>query len=118
LQKRRKKKRQGQSIPAGATEDFWQTSEVRPLVKGNAIEKGEDYWVPEEDLKREQEREAARMAGRPQEQVSDEKLWSEVLSPYKQNWIGLISVSIIALAFIIKSFPEMTESPVITLPDL
>lgn len=98
---------------------FWEKSESRPLIPSNAKEKGQDYWVDEEALKREQEREAARIAARQSgNQVPDEKLWSEILSPYRQNWIGFISVFIITLAFIIQNFPELVENPIIQLPDL
>ena len=98
---------------------FWEKSESRPLIPSNAKEKGQDYWVDEDALKREQEREAARIAARQSgNQVPDEKLWGEILSPYRQNWIGFISVFIITLAFIIQNFPELVENPVIQLPDL
>jgi hypothetical protein len=98
---------------------FWEKSESRPLISSNAKEKGQDYWVDEEALKREQEREAARIAARQSgKQVPDEKLWGEILSPYRQNWIGFISVVIITIAFIIRNFPELVENPIIQLPDL
>jgi hypothetical protein len=98
---------------------FWEQSESRPLISSNAKEKGQDYWVDEEALKREQEREAARIAARQSgKQVPDEKLWGEILSPYRQNWIGFISVFIITIAFIIQNFPELVENPIIQLPDL
>jgi len=115
LQKRRRKNRVGVSIPAKEEEeDFpWDTAEARPLVLSNAREAGEDYWIDPEDLRRAEEREALNRARDPG-QIPEEKLWIEVLSPYKQNWIGLISVSIIALAFIFKNFPEVIDPPMIT----
>lgn len=98
---------------------FWEKAESRSLIPSDAKEKGQDYWVDEEALKREQQREAARKAARQSgNQVPDEKLWGEILSPYRQNWIGFISVCIIAIAFIIKNFPELVENPTIQLPDL
>jgi len=51
-------------------------------------------------------------------EISQEKLKSEVLAPYKQNWIGLLSVSIIVLAVIIKQFPDLLDAPLIPIPDL
>ena len=96
---------------------FWETSEVRPIIASNAVELGEDYWMDEEEYKRERERQEARKRNAPG-QIPEEKLWNEVLSPYKQNWIGFISVTILALAFIIQQFPELTENPIIPLPDL
>lgn len=115
LQKRRRKKRVGASIPAKDEEDDfpWDTAEARPLVLSSAREAGEDYWIDPEDLRRAEEREALLRARDPG-QMPEEKLWIEVLSPYKQNWIGLISVSIIALAFIFKYFPEVIDPPMIT----
>lgn len=119
LKKRRNRVRD--LITGRSPEDaaFWEKSESRPLIPSNAKEKGQDYWVDEEALKREQEREAARIAARQSgKQVPDEKLWNEILSPYRQNWIGLLSVFIITIAFIIKNFPELVENPIIQLPDL
>jgi hypothetical protein len=97
---------------------FWETTEIRPLISRNAVELGEDYWIDPEDLKRDQERALQQQQRNSVGQISDEKLWTEVLSPYKQNWIGLISVTIVVLSFIIQTFPELTEFPVIPLPDL
>jgi len=104
----------GVSIPAKDEDDFpWDTAEARPLVSANARLLGEDYWMDEEELRRAKEREA-QIRARDPGQIPEEKLWIEVLSPYKQNWIGLISVSIIALAFIFKNFPEVIDPPMIT----
>ena len=43
---------------------------------------------------------------------------TEVVAPYKQNWIGLISVTVIVLAAIVTNFPELLENPSISFPDL
>jgi len=51
-------------------------------------------------------------------EIPQEKLRSEVLAPYKQNWIGLLSVSIIVLTVIIREFPDLLDSPMIPIPDL
>lgn len=100
-------------------DDFpWETAESRTLITSAAREAGEDYWIDLEELKREQER-AERRRLRDPGQIPDQKLWTEVLSPYRQNWIGLISVSIIAFAFIFKYFPEVINPPVIAdIPEL
>ena len=50
--------------------------------------------------------------------MSKEKLISEVVAPYKQNWIGLMSVAVIILAAIVTNFPEVLENPAINFPDL
>jgi hypothetical protein len=110
----KKKRRRGRQ-EHNDDDEFWETAEARPLVKGNAIEQGLDYWIDEEELKRSQEQ--ARRQPTPT-QIPEEKLWIEILSPYKQNWIGLISVTIVVLAFVVKNFPELTEYPLITVPDL
>jgi hypothetical protein len=121
LEKRpRKRDRQSPSgsgninrIVDDASDDhFWETAERRSLISWAAREAGEDYWYDLDEYNKVQEREAALRAREPG-QISNQKLWIEVLSPYRQNWIGLISVTIIALAFIFKNFPEVIDPPVI-----
>lgn len=121
LQKRRRKGRRNnqfdqQSADALQEDDFpWDTAESRSLISSSAREAGEDYWIDAEELKRQKEREEQiRARRRDERQIPDEKLWIEVLSPYKQNWIGLISVTIIVIAFIFKNFPEVIDPPIIT----
>jgi hypothetical protein len=96
--------------------------EIRPLISSTAKEVGEDYWIDEEELRRAKERqlEEQRMRLRRREpgQVTDEKLWGEVLSPYKDNWIGIFSVVIVVLATIVTQFPELLQTPLISIPDL
>ncbi len=38
---------------------LWLTSEKRPLIRAEAIESGEDYWIDENDLKKMRDREQA-----------------------------------------------------------
>ena len=121
LQKRRKRNKDvGAFIdPRNPIEedDFpWDTAESRPLVSANAIEAGEDYWIDEAELKKQKER--AKPPKRKEGQVTDEKLWDEVLSPYRQNWIGLFSMMIVILVVIVTQFPELLQTPVISIPDL
>jgi hypothetical protein len=93
----------------------WETAERRTFISAVAREAGEDYWIDMEELKRIQDTEQRmKVRRRDTDQISDQKLWIEVLSPYKQNWIGLISVSMIVFAFIFKYFPEVIDPPVIT----
>lgn len=119
LQKRRKRREnQEQAQVVFRDEDsIWNTGEVRPMVKEYAKEQGLDYWIPQDDLERYQQIEEARRRREPG-QVSNEKLMTEVLSPYRQNWIGLISVAIVAIAAVIKNFPELLNTPTISIPDL
>ena len=51
-------------------------------------------------------------------EISKEKLKSEIVAPYKENWIGIFSVFIFAITVIVISFPELVELPVIPIPDL
>jgi hypothetical protein len=51
-------------------------------------------------------------------EMSKEKLMTEVTAPYKQNWIGIFSVLVVTLAFIVTNFPEALENPSISFPDL
>ena len=95
-------------------DDFpWETAESRTLIAAAAREAGEDYWIDYEELQKEKQRNDRRVLRDSPGRISDQKLWVEVLSPYKQNWIGLISVSIVAFAFIFKYFPEVISPPVI-----
>jgi len=92
---------------------------LRPIVRANAIEAGEDYWIDEADLKKSIERDQAIQNRKAMEgEIPQEKLRTEVVAPYKQNWIGLFSVGIVTLAVIINKFPELLQSPVIPIPDL
>jgi hypothetical protein len=112
MQKRRSRRRTENS--EASTDDFpWDTAESRPLILSTAKEAGEDYWIDEAELERERMRKE-QIKARDPGQVPDEKLWKEVLSPYRQNWIGLISVTIIVFAFIFKNFPEIIDPPIIS----
>lgn len=103
--------------------------EVRPLIKSVSRERGTDYWIDPIDYEREQRREQERLQRRQRERerrgggkdkmIPDEKLWSEVKAPYRQNWIGYFSVLIAVLSMIVVKFPELLESPTtIQYPDL
>ena len=97
----------------------WDTAEIRPLIKSEMIEAGEDYWIDEKDLEAERQRILGVKNRKAMEgEVPKEKLWSEVKAPYKQNWIGYFSVMIAILSVIIIQFPELLEQPTIQIPDL
>jgi hypothetical protein len=120
LQKRRRRSKKGESNSENTQteeEAFWSTAESRPFVSDKAKEMGEDYWIDQQELQAVQERKEA-LKRREPSQIPNEKLWSEVLAPYKQNWIGIISVTIVVLATIVTKFPELLNTPVITFPDL
>eukprot|EP00977_Amphora_coffeiformis_P022451 scaffold10861_cov180-Amphora_coffeaeformis.AAC.38 len=118
LQKRRKRNKEQEFGRFEAVEDDfpWDTAESRPLLKAEAKEAGEDYWIDEKDLQKQAER--SKPPKRLEGQVTDEQLWGEVLSPYKQNWIGLFSVVVVVLAVIVSQFPELLQTPIIAIPDL
>lgn len=87
--------------------------EIKPLIKTRSVEQGLDYWIDEADLKK-QKMINDQFSG----QIDQQKLREETVAPYKQNWIGLVSVSMIALSVIVQEFPELLQSPVIPIPDL
>lgn len=94
-------------------------SEVRPLVRAAKVEAGEDYWIDEEELQKSLDRKMAIQNRKANEgEITQEKLRTEVVAPYKQNWIGLFSVGVVVLATIVTNFPELLQSPVIPIPDL
>lgn len=96
-----------------------QFMEIRPLVRSKLIEAGEDYWIDEAELQKSIAREKAIRNRKAMEgEITKEKLVSEVVAPYKQNWIGIISVFVIAISFIVSQFPELLDTPIISIPDL
>jgi len=117
---KRNKIRQGTSIsPVQKSEGTLEVIETRPLIRSKSIEAGEDYWIDEEDLQRSLEKENAIKNRKAMEgEISKDKLRTEVVAPYKQNWIGIVSVMVILLALIQKLDPNMYNPPVIPLPDL
>lgn len=100
--------------------NLWsENSELRPLILSQKREAGVDYWIDPYELKKQKEREDAWKRLPTENQIPQDKLWTEVLSPYKQNWIGLISVVIVVIAFIVKNFPEVMNPPIISnVPDM
>ena len=93
--------------------------QVRPLAKARAVEAGLDYWIDETDLQREREREITLQNRQLLEgEIPQHKLREEVVAPYKQNWIGWLSVGVVVLVTITKLEPGLLDSPVIPIPDL
>ena len=97
-------------------------SELRPLVRAKKVEAGEDYWIDEAELQKSLQRKIDiqnRKSAMPRVgEISKERLRTEVVAPYKQNWIGLFSIGIIVLATIVTNFPELLVTPLIQIPDL
>ncbi|KAL9184609.1 hypothetical protein ACHAXT_012579 [Thalassiosira profunda] len=93
--------------------------EVRPVRRRDAVEAGMDYWIDEGDLERERRRRIASKNRKSMEgAMPKEKLREEVVAPYKQNWIGILSVAVVVLSAIGTNFPELLQIPVIPIPDL
>jgi hypothetical protein len=99
--------------------------EIRPIRRRDAIEAGLDYWIDESDLEKERLRKKAMrrrsgggVGGGSEQQISKEKLKEEMVAPYKQNWIGLLSVGVVILSAIATKFPELLMVPIIPIPDL
>jgi hypothetical protein len=120
LVKRHRRKREGKarhSVSATGDAFPWETAESRSIVSTVSKEMGEDYWIDPEELNAAEARRTALQKREPG-QIPNEKLWIEILSPYKQNWIGIISVIMVVLTTIVTKFPELVEAPTITIPDL
>lgn len=97
--------------------------EIRPARRRDAVEAGLDYWIDEADFERERQRKLAarnrKVAMKAEAgSMSRRRLREEVVAPYKQNWIGLLSAGIVALSVIGTQFPELLQTPVIPIPDL
>lgn len=89
------------------------------MISSKQKEAGLDFWVDPKDLEREKQRQLAINNRKSMEgEITKEKLRAEVVAPYTQNWIGLISVMFIVLATIITNFPEVLDYPSIGFPDL
>merc|ERR1719174_1834036 len=109
------KRRRGLTSPEDSDDEFaWEAAESRPLIRDISTERGEDYWVDPVEMEKANEREEAIKNRKAMEgEISKEKLKSEIVAPYKENWIGIFSVFIFAITVIVISFPELVELPVI-----
>jgi hypothetical protein len=102
-----------------AKEDPDAVYEVKPLIAYKRKEAGEDFWIDPKELEKEKLRQQAIANRKAMEgEISKEKLMTEVVAPYKQNWIGVMSVVVVILAAIVTNFPEVLENPTINFPDL
>lgn len=77
------------------------------MPKTNSInrEDGTDYWMDEKDVKKEQAKKVKRKAPAP-DQFPKERIRDEIVSPYKNNWILFIAITIFSIAFFTYLFPE------------
>lgn len=77
-------------------------------------EQGEDYWVDPDAVQTEQSREARMKKVRDEfvknkDNYSEEKLKQEIAAPYKNNLIGVVTVSIGVAAVVFSMFPNLLE---------
>ena len=77
-------------------------------------EQGEDYWVDPDLVQTEQSREAKKKTIREEfvnnkDNYSEQKLKQEIVAPYKNNLIGVVTVSIGVAAVIFSMFPSLLE---------
>jgi hypothetical protein len=119
--------------------------EVRPIRRQDAVEAGLDYWMDEADLTKYRRRRIDVRDRRRRKYatsrtttstssstnattedassdgmggMSTDRLREEVVAPYKQNWIGWVSVFFVAMSTIVTKFPELLQIPIIPIPDL
>jgi hypothetical protein len=110
--------------------------EIRPIRRRDAVEAGLDYWMDEADLSRERRRRIDIRDRRRRKYatssssttttttsgsgggMSTDRLREEVVAPYKQNWIGWLSIFFVAMSTIVTKFPELLQIPIIPIPDL
>ncbi|EJK60183.1 hypothetical protein THAOC_19513 [Thalassiosira oceanica] len=92
--------------------------EVKPIRRRDAVEQGLDYWIDEEEINKSKARESRPAKTSKRSRMSQDKLKAEIVAPYKQNWIGYFSLTIVILATIGKQFPELLAIPIIPIPDL
>ena len=121
LKKRRSNRRRRVDDKSESDDPMKHTFEVKPIRRRDAVEQGLDYWIDEEEINKNTAsklRPAKTGERSNREQMSQEKLRAEIVAPYKQNWIGYLSLTIVILATIVKQFPELLAIPIIPIPDL
>lgn len=90
----------------------WDKMETRPLVKQTPDPRtGDDYWI---DLT--VKKETPKRRSKPIDNKLKERLKAETAAPYKNNWIGIIVVTVLVLVILYNVLPN--ETPMISLPDL
>jgi hypothetical protein len=86
----------------GSVESHKVTRRLSLGTKSYSKESGEDYWMDEKDVKL---RKKKKKAPAP-DQFPAERIKAEIVSPYKNNWILFIMITIFSLAFFGFLFPE------------
>eukprot|EP00752_Nemacystus_decipiens_P009897 g8830.t1 len=88
--------------------------EFRPLVlktDRESVLRGEDYWIDYSEVdKRKAQKEARAKAPAP-DQFAQSKMKAEIVNPYKQNWILVISIAIVAIAGFVRINPGILDDP-------
>jgi len=119
LKKRRNRRNRRKPDYGNEMKDDFQWRQSKPLVQSAAIEAGEDYWIDEKELEEFLRRANEILNRKPAEgEIPKDKLWEETLAPYRQNWIGTLSVISIIFATIVTKFPDLLDPPSPLIPDL
>ncbi|CAM9416891.1 unnamed protein product [Ascophyllum nodosum] len=91
--------------------------EFRPLVAKTdreSVLRGEDYWIDYRELDAKRARKQARAKAPAPDQFAQSKMKAEIVNPYKQNWILVISIAITAIAAFIKVNPDVLNDAAIS----
>jgi len=86
--------------------------EVVPLVRKLNRESGDDYYIDPKYLVVEPKK----VKPPAPDQIKEEKLKSEIVSPYKNNWILVIAGAILAIVSFATIFPDALNTPTINFP--
>ncbi|CAM9685124.1 unnamed protein product [Ectocarpus fasciculatus] len=94
--------------------------EIRPLVlktDRESVLRGEDYWIDYREVDRKKAIKEAKAKAPAPDQFAQSKMKAEIVNPYKQNWILVISIAIVAIAGFVRINPGILDDPaIITFP--
>ncbi|CAM9256859.1 unnamed protein product [Heterosigma akashiwo] len=102
--------------PLGVGVEQQDGSVLVPLVSvAKDKRSGEDYYLDPAAVAR---AEAPKPAPRPPaaDQIAGEKLREEIVSPYTNNYVGLIVAAVLVLVAVGELFPGLLETPTINFP--
>lgn len=95
--------------------------EFRPLVlktDRESVLRGEDYWIDYSEVDKKKAQKEARAKAPAPDQFAQSKMKAEIVNPYKQNWILVISIVIVAIAGFVRINPGILDDPsIITFPN-
>eukprot|EP00903_Cladosiphon_okamuranus_P013923 g12950.t2 len=98
-----------------------EAGEIRPLVlktDRESVLRGEDYWIDYSEVDKKKAQKEARAKAPAPDQFAQSKMKAEIVNPYKQNWILVISIAIVAIAGFVRINPGILDDPaIITFPN-